>query len=89
MRVEKMFYTFMNQRVEDEEEAEIAERQEYEDVALAVKKACENTDCEMCPFDDSGCCIFRRAPHSWDLDFNDFHDYDMQVKAKCRKWSDK
>lgn len=38
MRVEKRYFTFMNQQVNDEEEAEIAERQEYEDVALAVKR---------------------------------------------------
>ena len=82
MRVEKMFYTFMNQRIEDEEEAEIAEHQEYEDVALAVKKVCERIDCENCPFDNGGCCAFSRAPRSWDLDFEDFHSYDMKIRAR-------
>lgn len=87
MRVEKRYFTFMNQEVEDEEEAKVAERQEYEDVALAVKQMCSNTDCESCPFDIGGCCIFKRTPNSWDLD-NYFHNYEMQSKVKQCEWSD-
>lgn len=86
MRIEKRYFTFMNQQVDEEEEAEIAERQEYEDVALAVKKACENTDCEKCPFYNDSRCVFKRVPRSWILNFNEFHDYDMQMRTEQEGW---
>lgn len=87
MRVEKRYYTFMSQEVEDEEEAEIAERQEYEDIALAVKKMCNNTGCPSCPFYNVGHCIFAPTPNSWDLDSDDFHNYETQMKIEQRKWT--
>lgn len=86
MRIEKRYFTFMNQEVEDEEEAKIAELDEYEDVALAVVRVCENTDCERCPFDNGSRCLFTPPPHSWCLSCDSFHNDDMDMRAKEEGW---
>ena len=82
MRIEKRYFTFMGEEVDDIDEAECAERQEYEDAALAIKKVCKNIQCEECPFNDGGCCLFYRAPRAWNLDYNEFHSYDMELRYK-------
>lgn len=86
MRVEKRYFTFMNQEVEDEEEAINAELDDHEDVTLAVKRVCENTDCERCPFDNEGSCLFTPPPHSWSLSCDNFHNGDMNIRAKEEGW---
>ena len=76
------FETFMGRKCDEIDEAECAERQEYEDVALAVKKMCVEISCNDCPFHYLGLCAFKTLPEQWKLDFDEFHDYEMERKIK-------
>lgn len=82
MREYRAYETFMGQRCDDIYEAECAERQEYEDVALAVKKMCAEITCGACPFHNADTCLFKSLPERWELDFNEFHNYEMEQRFK-------